>query len=339
MRRLKQLNLFAIILFVFIGVSCERTKKFGKESSIGKTNEILVVTNNADQWDGAIGNAVKETFGADIQTLPQAEPKYNLLHIGMSRFKDVYLKNRNILILRINRDISEPVVESRRDVWNTPQIVVEIQAPTQTDLIRAFDENQEGIQLLFSKNERTRILLTYKRLQEPDVVKAVEKHMGIKMLIPQGFYVAKEDTNFIWLRRVATAFNQEIIIYTQPYYSEKQLSPNYIIQERDSITKKYIPGEMEGSFMMTERRKNLIPPVSKNVKDFNNHYAVETRGLWKVFNDFMGGPFLNYTVIDEKHNRVVTIDGFVYAPNKNKRDYLKQLEAVMYSMEFIDMKK
>jgi hypothetical protein len=52
-----------------------------------------------------------------------------------------------------------------------------------------------------------------------------------------------------------------------------------------------------------------------------------------VENDFMGGPFVSYTFVDEKRNRVVTLDGYVYAPNAPKRDLMIQLESIMYSMK------
>ena len=58
------------------------------------------------------------------------------------------------------------------------------------------------------------------------------------------------------------------------------------------------------------------------------------RGLWKVQNDFMGGPFVSLTVLDPSKKRVVTVEGNVYAPKNNKRNYIRQLEAMIYSLEF-----
>ncbi len=60
---------------------------------------------------------------------------------------------------------------------------------------------------------------------------------------------------------------------------------------------------------------------------------METRGVWNVVGDFMAGPFLSYTVVDERHGRLITLEGYVYAPNKPKRDYLRQMEAILYSLE------
>ena len=46
---------------------------------------------------------------------------------------------------------------------------------------------------------------------------------------------------------------------------------------------------------------------------------METRGLWKMEHDAMGGPFVSHSRVDTLNNRVVVAEGFVYAPEKMKR--------------------
>ena len=62
--------------------------------------------------------------------------------------------------------------------------------------------------------------------------------------------------------------------------------------------------------------------------------AIETRGLWRLFNDYMGGPFVNYCFRDSQGQRLVMIDCFVYSPKQSKRDQLMQLEAVAYGIKY-----
>ena len=62
---------------------------------------------------------------------------------------------------------------------------------------------------------------------------------------------------------------------------------------------------------------------------------VELRGLWELENGFMGGPFISHSVYDAARNRIVTVDGYLYYPNQKKRVKLKQLEAIIYSLELI----
>jgi hypothetical protein len=84
--------------------------------------------------------------------------------------------------------------------------------------------------------------------------------------------------------------------------------------------------------------KNM-PPQTKIVTDFFTDYAVEMRGLWRVEHDFMGGPFVSYTFVDWRKNQIVTVFGYVYQPNKAKRNLLRQVEAIIYSTRFYDKKQ
>jgi len=65
---------------------------------------------------------------------------------------------------------------------------------------------------------------------------------------------------------------------------------------------------------------------------------MKTRGLWKMENDFMGGSFVNLTIWDEANQRSVSVDGFVYAPGKDKRNYMMELEAMVQSLQFVNAK-
>ena len=80
---------------------------------------------------------------------------------------------------------------------------------------------------------------------------------------------------------------------------------------------------------------DYAPVISEEI-EYNGMYAIKTSSLWKLVGDFMGGPFVNYTFIDEKRNKVITIDGYAYAPNKPKRDLLIQTEAIIQSLKFVD---
>ena len=51
-------------------------------------------------------------------------------------------------------------------------------------------------------------------------------------------------------------------------------------------------------------------------------------------NDFMGGPFVHYAIVDTNRNEIIHLDGFVYAPKFNKREYLRELEALIRTVSF-----
>jgi hypothetical protein len=81
--------------------------------------------------------------------------------------------------------------------------------------------------------------------------------------------------------------------------------------------------------MATERRIEQI----SNFLEHNGNYASEIRGLWRVVNDFMGGPYISLAVLDAAKQRVIVAYGYVYAPSKDKRNLLRQVEAMVYSLK------
>jgi hypothetical protein len=53
-------------------------------------------------------------------------------------------------------------------------------------------------------------------------------------------------------------------------------------------------------------------------------------------NALMGGPFMSLTMYDEKRDRIVTVDGYVFAPYFRKMEYMREVEAILRSFTFAD---
>ena len=81
---------------------------------------------------------------------------------------------------------------------------------------------------------------------------------------------------------------------------------------------------------------DIVPPVVTTAIDFPAGYAKEMRGMWKVYNNYMGGPFVSYTFADKRTGQLVTVEGFYYEPNQKKRNALLQLESIAYSLKFVE---
>ena len=66
--------------------------------------------------------------------------------------------------------------------------------------------------------------------------------------------------------------------------------------------------------------------------DFNGAYALRSRvcGGWSMTS--WVAP-INFWVYDEQHNRMVYLDGYVYAPDMRKRPLVRQLEAILTSYD------
>ena len=313
--------------------SCDYSKS-ALPRSLGKTLELLVVTNNKEQWNGRMGKTIQECFGQLFVGLPEWEPMFDIFYLPQEAFGDIYKPNHLIFIADIDSKLKEPIVETRYNLWAAPQRVVKISAPNIDSFIQAFDENKEGIMELYQQVSRERILKFFKTAEAKKAKKTLNKTFNMNLILPSGFRVAKRvKDKFIWIRKETNTFSQGLMIYTYNYTDTNAFETKKIISYRNSLTKLHIPGPVDNSYMKVA--DEFIEPEVSEI-NFLDMYAIETRGLWNVYNDFMGGPFLNYTFVDEENNRVVTIDAFVYAPKDKKRIHMKEMEAILYSLEFLN---
>ena len=46
----------------------------------------------------------------------------------------------------------------------------------------------------------------------------------------------------------------------------------------------------------------------------------------------MGGPYVSHHRVDTENNRVIVVEGFVYAPEKMKRGMIRRLEGSLYTL-------
>lgn len=326
--RLLSLAFVFIVLFDSCGV-----KTSGLPSSTGKTSEILVVIDN-DEWDSKIGSVIRDFFGQEQEMLNQPEPKYTLPNITPATLSEskMFRSHRNLFIVDINKDIKKPIVEIEKNFWAKPQMIIKITAPNESAWLKEFESRKETFLALYDKVEMHRINEAFSKIEDVSIRKKLMRDYHVSLIVPKEFYIAIQKPDFVWIRKEAQSFSQGILLYFYDYTDTIAFNLENIIAVRDSITKKYIPGAVDGSYMTTSK---AIKPLSKSI-NFHGYYAVETRGLWETEGDFMGGPFISLTIVDEKRNRVVTAEGYVYFPNNKKRDKLKQMEAIINTLKFTD---
>jgi hypothetical protein len=101
--------------------------------------------------------------------------------------------------------------------------------------------------------------------------------------------------------------------------------------ELANMTEKVTSAEIKGpdgeSYMIIEKQ---VPASCRSFRRNDIEY-IEMRGLWTLEGGFMGGPFISYAFIDPETSYAVVVTGFVYAPRDEKRELLRQVEALMYT--------
>lgn len=323
--------LIATFLVISLLFSCTQKSKTRKPRSIGSTSEVLVVIQDEIQWNDTIGVTIRNNFAKDQYGLNQSEPIFKVSHLLKNSFSDLLRKHHNLFIVNIDKDAKKPILEHQENLWAEPQSIYKLTAPSEQEFVEIFNNNAEKFIESYQQTDRERILQLYRTQQNGDAVTQVRKSTGIEMVIPNGYYVAKDINNFVWIRKEQVDMSQGVIIISADYQDTAQFSKGSILSRIKSGLKNNIPGAVYNSYMSID--EEFIPPMKKNISNFPVEYAVEISGTWVVENDFMGGPFKAYTFFDEKSSKIVTMMAYVYKPSEKKRDLLKQVEALIYSMK------
>lgn len=328
--KLKRIHLVLSLLIFAALFSCKNNGgNTGVSKNVtGRAGELVVVISD-DAWENKPGKIIRETLAQEHLALPQDEPLFDLVKVRQEGFKSIFRTTRNIIQTRITPNVDSIGVTFKDNVWASPQATVIIQAKNEDEFEQLFNENKNKILSYFIKAERDRLTMNYNQYYERGIYNVLSENFGVTMKVAPGFQIAEQKKDFIWLRYETPEISQGIVLYTFPYVSDSAFIIDYQLKVRDSILRANIPGPTEGSFMATERRIEQI----NNFREHNGNYAAEMRGLWRVVNDFMGGPYISLAELDAANQRVVVTFGYVYAPSKDKRNLLRQVEAMIYSLK------
>ncbi len=326
-----QLTLILAVIFL---QSCSNDQQVLYQNITGKANEVLVVISD-DSWNANPGELIRSTLGQSQDALPQSEPVFDVVNIPHNAFKKIFKTSRNIVLTSISSSIESPGITMKDDVWAYPQATIEIKAKDEQQFIDLFNQNRDKIISYFLEAEKKRISGNYKKYYEKSIYNVLNNDFGLTITVPPGFVTARQKPEFIWLKYDTPDIQQGIALYTIPYNSDSTFTLNYLMAKNDSVLEVNIPGPRDGSFMTTEKRLDQVFRITEH----NKNYAAEMRGLWRVENDFMGGPYVCLAELDASGQRVVVAFGYIYAPSKDKRNLLQQVEAMIYSMKFNDQAK
>lgn len=324
-------RIFAFAACVLALAACKNDKK-GKllPNVSGKAGEVLVVIDRG-QWEGNLGMAIRSVLADDCPYLAQREPLFSLSNVPSGTFNNMFKMHRNILIVNINPQNQSTGMVYHSNQWAQPQVVAQINAYDEEGALALFQENADLVAEYFEQAERDRIISNAKLYEEASLQAPVEKLTGGIIHFPSGYKLRKETDSFVWIADEKQNTNQTVLIYKYPVTQTPGLfTLGNIIESRNRIMKENVPGMFEGSYMTTS---TAIEPTMRYLR-FHGREFVETRGFWEVHGDFMGGPFVSHSFYSPDGRYVIVLEAFVYAPKFDKRQYLRQVESLLYSFEW-----
>lgn len=325
----KSLILLAALAFVL--ASCGDDDSAYMKTVNGKAGEVIVIMDKTN-WDAEVGTSVRDVLAKDYPMLNQPEPSFTLININENAFSDLFKGHRNILYFNISPKITENGVFVKRNVWAQPQIVITVDAKDSHIADSLVKANGDVIFSAIDQIEKERIARSSKKFEESSIRSVVAEKFGGSPYFPKGYSIKKVADGFVWVSSEKTYINQGILIYTIPFNGVEFPSLETIIAEQNEVLKNNVPGMFPNSYMTTS---TAVTPIMTPYKYKDKSY-VEIRGLWEVANDYMGGPFVEHVLYSKEPNKLLVIQGFVYAPRYKKRNLVRQVESVVTSFEWAE---
>ncbi len=316
-----------IISLLSCCISCDFKKSTLLPSITGKSGEIIVViSDNLKQT--AVKQALDSILLQEYEVLNQIEPIFSPVYIPPDAFTSIFQTHRNILFIKMQPQDTIRV-GLQNNLWASPQLVISLSAPTADELVETIHKFGKRLTTEYEKADSQRAVENIRKYEEKKLRDIVEKTFdSIQVYFPAGYQLKAQRHNFVWTTMETPSTTQAILVYSYAWTKPQLPSKEEAIEQRNLILQLNLPGTIAGSYMQTALE---IPPIYTNLSE--NMPIAELRGLWNVQGDFMGGPFISKLYYLQKQQKVVVVEGFVYAPHKNKRNYMREVEAILSEVQ------
>ncbi len=318
-----------LVALMVVGTSCKHKSVpafKADDFSTGKAGEMILAI-DSNLWTLS---ALKSIYGILEQPQPainQIEPMFDVIQCSNADFFASFTRHRNIVQFDCKKEYSGNHFEIERNPYTSPQVLVKIQGNNQDSCLALFLAHRDEIVQAMYDNDIARLQNAHRKLNNPEVEKKIREKFGVSMTIPADYFVGREEKDFLWLCYRTPKNDRFVMIYKSPAC---ELTANKIVAARDSVTKAYIQGAVLGAYPIVADLEGF--PISQEMA-IRYHQGLELRGLWASVRDKMGGPFYSFTQLTEDKQSCLTIDGFVYAPQEHKRDYIREVEAIVKSLK------
>ena len=321
MKELAGILTFLATMLLF--TSCDSGGGFMTAS--GANNEVLVIMDDVS-WQGEAGRALFDVLNSNVKGLPQPEPNFRIIQITPDNFSSTFKMARNVIIPDISPMYSEPKLDSEIDRYARGQVIMNIKASDSTAFTNFVTENSATITDYFITKELERNgKWLMSEIKSPSA--RAQQMFGINIHIPKGIVNFEEFNNFLWGTNNAGRGRQDLVIYQLPYDSERVFEKESLIRVRNEYLGKYITG----SFNSNMTTSTAYSPDYRRI-EIDGIFRAELRGLWEMTNDMMGGPFVMQAFVNENTGMVVVVEAYIYAPEMNKRNLMRSLEATFHTI-------
>lgn len=325
----RTIPVLVLILAVILATGCSVLKR---DASEGDTQLAVAVEGSHAEM---VKPYVRRALERSIRT-PQDEKRFYTTFVTedslgpVSRWQNVLLigalDSDDQISQRIQRMLNGEVLEGvrsgnyavfrQKDVWARGQAVVVVVGATRASMIEWLQQNGDELYRLFkeARDERMTKRL-YSVYEQEELADSLRKANGWNLRIPHDFTVVNSGTNpgFVRLRRF---YPDRFLTVSWREGTADDVNDSTLLAWKDSLAAGFAdPQQINPDFV--DSHEIMIGGLR----------AIETYGLWETKGAVGGGPYVTYLLYDE--GTLYLLDGQVFAPDRSKELYIRQLEVIL----------
>ncbi len=327
-------------------------------NAVGDPGEIIVVADSTT-WAGPVGDALRATLGASVAPPLGGLEDFKLTRRDLTNDSFRFLRSAKNLIFVAALDDTSSVAQfltarldssgatliregrgtsviPREDIWARGQIVVMAAAASDFALAEAIRSRADTLRAAFTEQAlRYTDIEMFDSARQPAIEEDLLLAHGFAVNVQHDYFLSQDTTlvvddqlgHFVRLRRVLSDTWRDFFIYYEDLPSGV-IDENHVERVTDVALETFIRGQYDSSFVALDR----LRPIRTEAVLIGDRPASETRGLWRMREDFMGGPFVRYTFYEPSQQRLYIYFGMIYAPQHRfrgqKREFLRQIEVI-----------
>lgn len=291
-------------------------------------------------------DTIKQLISVPYEVIITYEPKIQTSTIQMHNITSLIRRSRNILIVSSDETLEQvknyfneillpeqfnalfndySKVDYIKNVWAKPQLIGLMNVGHWQNLPRYIEQHKQAV---ISKYANSDLSLYYNLTYVDGFNKSISEQLKARnqfdMKIPNGYVLAHNDGEFVWLRKDENKYTINIFI---DVIKNPGAFSNQGITHRNKLGKFVETYLEDGSHMTSDETLGFVQRQVK-IKTLD---AWENRGLWKMTGGqaIMGGSFINYYIDYPGTNSAVFIEGNIYAPGERKKKQMRQLEVIL----------
>ena len=352
--------LSALALAAAVLAGCE-TFETPRAVARGEAEEVLVATDSAT-WAGPVGEALRAELGRPIATLPSGQGAFRLRRVDLSSrsFPTLKLAPHIVFAAPIDtpgeigdflrsrvgeggldavRSGQAAAVDLRPDLWADRQLVTVATAASDSALAAQILKRGPELRAAYGRLARERTAdEMFARLRQTDLEDEMLAEHGFRVGVQHDFVKVQDTTvtvagrtgAFVRYRRVLSGTWRDFFVFAEDGVERLPPKPE-LDRLTDALLEEFARGVYDSSYVQTDDQR----PTTTDTVTVAGRTALETRGLWYMTNDVMGGAYIREAFVDPATDRLYVYYGMTFAPDRtlDKRKFLRQMEAIAHTFQ------